>query len=270
MAKKPETTTALAKYDDRLAALAKKAVTTEAHVGGGSFIGTRGGQFTYNGGVIPDGRMNVIVLDHLGENSFYAGERYDPNNPTSPVCFSFFTADDEAAPHEKAEDPQCETCTGCPQNEWGSSDTGSGKACKNIRRLAIIMEDGMEDIENATIAFLKVPVTSVKEWAGYVNKLNSTMGLPPVAVITEMSIVPDAKTQFKIKFKLVEKIEDDAVIGALLDKVDACQNDLAHPYTPNAERTAPVQQNRKVTQNRATANRVAQPGAAKASPKLRR
>lgn len=264
MAKKPETT-ALTSYDDRLAALAKQAAQTEAHVGGGSFISTRGGQLSFNGGVVPDGKMNIIVLDHVCENAFYDGERYDPNNPTSPVCFSFFKNADEAAPHEKSESPQADACEGCPHNEFGSSDTGRGKACKNIRRLALITEDGMEDIENATVAFLKVPVTSAKEWAGYVNSLNNTLKLPPLGVITELSIVPDAASQFKLKFKLVEKIEDPAVIGVLLDKMDACQRDLTHPYMPNSERpVAAPPVNRKVA-----GNRVANAPVAKASPKLK-
>lgn len=265
MAKKPETT-ALTSYDDRLAALAKQATQTEAHVGGGTYISTRGGQLSFNGGVIPDGKMNVIVLDHVCENAFYEG-RYDPNDPTSPACFAFFKNADEAAPHEKSESPQADACEGCPNNEFGSSDTGRGKACKNIRRLALITEEGMEDIESATIAFLKVPVTSVKEWAGYVNSLNNTLKLPPLGVITEISIVPDSASQFKLKFKLVEKIEDQDVLGALLDKMDACQRDLTHPYMPNSERpAAPTPVNRKVAGNA----RVANSGAVKPSPKLKR
>lgn len=266
MAKKPEPTTAVANYEDRLASLAKQAVQTEAHVGGGSYISTRGGQLSYNGGVVPDGKMNVIVLDHVCENAFYEG-RYDPNDPSSPACFAFFRNADEAAPHEKAETPQADACEGCPHNEFGSSDTGRGKACKNIRRLALITEDGMEDIENATVAFLKVPVTSAKEWAGYVNSLNNTLKLPPLAVITELSIVPDSASQFKLKFKLVEKIEDADVLGALLNKMDGCQRDLVHPYMPNSERpAAPAPVNRKVAGNA----RVANVAVTKPSPKLKR
>lgn len=267
MAKKPETT-ALASYDDRLAALAKQASQTEAHVGGGTYISTKGGVLSYNGGTVPDNRMNVIVLNHVCENAYYAGERYDPNNPSSPVCFAFFTNPDEAAPHEKAEDPQADACTGCPHNEFGSADTGRGKACKNIRRLALITEEGMEDIESATVAFLKVPVTSVKEWAGYVNSLNNTLKLPPLAVITEISIVPDSQSQFKLKFKLVEKIEDADVLKALLDKMDASERDLVHPYMPNSERPAPQAPQRGGLK---TSPRAAAPaGTPKASPKLKR
>lgn len=237
MAKAPPTK-AVANYNDRLAALASKAVEQEAHVGGGSFISTKGGHFGFNGGIVPGDKMNVIVLDHVSENCFYDGARYDADNPSSPVCFSFFRSDDEAVPHEKSETPQCDDCKSCPQNVFGSADTGKGKACKNIRRLALITEDGMEDIANATITFLKVPVTSVANWAGYVNSLNTSMKLPPVGVITEMSIVPDPKTQFKLKFRCVEKIEDEEVLGALLDRIEAVEKDLTHPYTPNGEREA--------------------------------
>lgn len=261
MAKAP-TTKAVANYNDRLAALASKAVEQEANVGGGSFISTKGGHFGFNGGIVPGDKMNVIVLDHVSENCFYDGARYDPDNPSSPACFAFFRTEDEAHPHEKSESPQCDDCKSCPQNVFGSADTGKGKACKNIRRLALITEDGMEDIANATVSFLKVPVTSVANWAGYVNSLNTSLKLPPVAVITEMSIVPDPKTQFKLKFRLVEQIEDNDVIGALLDKMETVEKDLTHPYTPNSERTEQAPPASKA----ARGGRGAPPP--KASPKL--
>ncbi len=265
MAKKEETKS-VAKYDERLAALAKASAKTEAHVGGGAYISCRGGQFSFGGNLIPGGKMQVIIIDHVAENAFYEG-RYDPDDPSSPVCFSFFRDVSDAAPHEKSEKPQSDACKGCPHDEFGSADTGRGKACKNIRRLAIIMEDGMDDIENATVAFLKIPVTSVKGWATYVKQLADTMGLPPLGVITEMSITPDSSTQFKLSFKLVEKIEDEDVLTALLDKADAIKSDLENPYVPNSERTAPAPKGVKGARNA----RVQSPApAAKASPKLRR
>lgn len=235
--KKPGT--ALVKWDEELAKHAKEAAQTEASAMGGSFISTRGGVFTFNGGEVPGGKMTVIVLDHVIEHHFY-NTRYNPDAPSSPVCFAFARADDDLKPHEQSAEPQHDTCAGCPNNEFGTAETGRGKACANIRRLALLTEDGLEDIGAASIAMLKVPVTSVKAWAGYVNQLADVMKRPPFAVLTEVSIHKDPKTQFKLQFKLLEKIEDGDVLAALMEKRKAAARDLVMPYQPPSEDPLPA------------------------------
>lgn len=254
---KPVETKAVANYDDRLAQLAKKATMQEASVSGGAFISTKGGQFSIGGNVVPEGKLRCVVLDSVNENAFYGEYEYDPNNPASPVCFSLGRGEPEDGPHEKSEDPQAEACLGCPQNQFNTAAKGRGKACKNIRRLALITEDGLEDIESSTVAFLKVPVTSLKAWASYVNNLDTSLHKPPLAVVTEISIFSDPDTQFKLSFRMVEPIEDADVLTALLDKMDACQKDLTQPYQPNSERgAAPPQKNAR---GRAAVNAGAAP-----------
>ena len=240
---KPVETKAVANYDDRLAQLAKKATMQEAAVSGGAFISTKGGQFSFNGNVVPDGKLRCVVLDSVNENAYYGPYDYDPNNPASPVCFSLGRGEPEDGPHEKSEEPQNATCLGCPMNQFNTAAKGRGKACKNIRRLALLTEEGLEDIESATPAFLKVPVTSLKAWASYVNNVNTAYHKPPLAVVTEITILPDPDTQFKLSFRMVEPIEDQDVLAALLDKMDSVQKDLTQPYQPNSERGAapPVQ-----------------------------
>ena len=217
-------------YDEELAKFAAEYATMEDGATGSlPFISTKGGRLTFNGGEVPEGRMNVIVLDHILENHYYA-DSYDPDNPSSPVCFAFGRKDEEMEPHEKSTEPQCETCKGCPMNEFGSADRGRGKACKNIRRLALITEDELENVEDAQVAYLKVSVTSVKAWAGYVQQLAKVMNIPPFAAVTEVSIVPDPKSQFKLQFKLVEQITDKAIIKELIAKRESIQQELVTPY----------------------------------------
>lgn len=238
-----KTGTAVAKWDEELAKLAQQAKGLEANVGGGNFISTKGGRLQYNGAEVPGNSMRVIVVDHILENHYY-NVRYDPDNPASPCCFAFGTDESDMAPHEESSEPQADACKGCPMNEFGSADTGRGKACSNIRRLALIAEDGMEDIEGAALAFLKVPPTSVKGWAGYVRQLADVMGRPPLGVITEISITPDPKTQFKINFSVVEKIEDGDVLQALIAKRAQAATELVVPYAPVEEAPAPAPRGR--------------------------
>jgi hypothetical protein len=255
---KGSTSKALTKWDEELAKRANIQAEVEANVGaGGQFLSTRGGILMYKNNPVPDNKMNVVILNHVMENALYEG-RFDADNPASPVCFAFGDNDKTIAPHEKAEDRKADICKDCEFNEWGSADTGDGKACKNIRRLSIMTEDGLEDVEAAETAMIKVPVTSVKAWAGYVKQLKETLKRPTCAVITEISLVKDAKTQFKMQFKLVSKIDGD-VIGDLLAKADEALKELTQPYTKREEGESEAPRGK--TRGKASASRAVARGA---------
>lgn len=233
-------TTAVVKWDEALAARAQMAKKAEESVSTGSFISLKSGVMSYNGNPVPGNKLDVVVVDAILENHYFDGA-YDPNTPQSPSCYAFGRDEDEMSPHEKVDEPFAEKCKGCPNNEWGSADTGRGKACKNVRRLAVIPADaldgGADGVEEAAIAYLKVPVTSVKAWAGYVNQL-AAANKPPLAFVTEISVTPDAGSQFKVNFKAKESIEDGELIGALLAKADVVEQTIAFPYQPVEEAPA--------------------------------
>lgn len=226
-------------WNEELAKRAQIAAAIEENVGsGGSFISLKGGRLSYQGAEIPGNKMNVVVLDHILEYNYFEG-RYDPDSPQSPAAYALGRDENTIRWHENSIPEYAgELCKDSDINQWGSADQGRGKACKNQRRLALLTEDLVEDaeaIEGAQPAFLKIPVTSVKGWAGYVRQLEKTLQRPPLGVITEISIVPDAKTQFKLQFKLVETIEDGDVIEALLAKADAIEIDFAYPPPSDEE-----------------------------------
>jgi hypothetical protein len=242
MAKKkaPATGKQMTNWNEELAKMAQVSAGIEASVGlGGNYIKTRGGQLEYNGGIIPDNKMNVIILDHVLENAFYQG-RFDPENPQPPVCFAIGRDSKTMEPHENSSDRQSDACEGCPMNEFGSADTGRGKACKNTRRLALLPEDALENVEDADVAFIKVPVTSVKAWAGYVRQLADTLKRPTLGVITQISLTPDPKTQFKMNFKLMGTIDDGDVIGELIAKRQSAEAVLTAPYSPPEDDAQPA------------------------------
>lgn len=239
MAKAAAKSTSMVKWDAELAKLAAGATETEAHVGGGSFIGTASGVLKFKGAEVPGNKMNVVVLDHIIENAFYPGN-YDSNNPQPPVCFAFGRVEEGMAPHPDSAEPQHETCAGCPQNEYGTANTGKGKACKNIRRLALISQGDLdEDIAAAEVAYLKVPVTSVKAWAGFVRQGAEVLKRPPLGFVTEIGLVPDPKSQFKMNFRLIEPIADAETMGAIIEKNKLVAKEIDFPYSAPAEAVAP-------------------------------
>jgi hypothetical protein len=251
MAAKKKPTTAIANFDEELAQLARESADQEAGVGGGSFFSIQGGQLTFNGNPVPENRLLAVVVDSLNENVYYE-DTFDPDNPTSPACYAFGRSDDDMRPHEDVDDPKAETCASCPMNEWGSADVGRGKACRNRRRLALlqagtIQRDGSFEIEvNATsmereeLCYLGLPPTSLKGWAAYVKKLSGTINRPPLAVVTEITVVPDKKSQFKVTFELAEQIDDRDAIKALMARRKEAQAGIGFAYPKRDDAPKPA------------------------------
>ena len=244
---------ALTAYTERMAADAAAAASMEASAGGGEFFSTQGGQLRFAGAPMPGNQIAAVVLDSILENVFYEG-RFDPDNPSSPVCYAYGTDEREMGPHTNviaAHNHQHETCIGCPQNEWGSADTGRGKACRNTRRLALIpagtfnnagagpvyepLADPAE-IARAGVAFLKLPVTSVKAYANWVRGLAATLKRPPYAVVARIRVLPDPQTQFRIEVTALIPVPDDWLPG-IMAKRDECQPAL---WAPHPEFRAPA------------------------------
>lgn len=240
--------TAVAKWQEQLAAQAEAAAKMEASTATGQFFSLKGGQLSFNDSPIPGNEMGVIIVDHILENVYYK-ERFDANNPVPPTCFAFGRADQEMVPHEVVVEKQHEACTGCPMNEWGTSDVGKGKACKNTRRLAMISAgqfnkagefDTIEDEEHykeAQLAFLKLPITSVKGYAAYVKQLAAVLRRPPHGVYTKVSVVPDAKDQFKVVFTPIAPVPDE-LMPLIMERHEQASAQIDFPYQPETEEQA--------------------------------
>lgn len=241
------TTTALTTWEERLAARAQAAVEQEASVSAGQFISVRAGQLSYDGNAIAGNKMKVVVLDAILENAYYEG-KFDPDNPAPPLCYAFGRDDKELAPHEKATKPQHETCKGCPHNEWGSADGGErrGKACKNIRRLALIPAEPLsaEALGKSDVAYFKLPVTSVKAWAAYVRALAALRKRSPEGCVTEISVASDPKTQFKVSFNHVLDLKNE-LLGVVMPRADTARDEIAFPYPEPQEQEAPAPKGKK-------------------------
>ena len=230
-----KTGTSMARWDEKLAALAQQNAATAATTGGGyKSISTKGGLFTVDGEAAGE-ELDVVIVGFTLENAYYTAD-YDPDNPSSPVCFAFGDDAKTMAPiPEDVEELQNEKCRGCPQNEFGSAERGNGKACKNQAKLLVIDPDDLDDLANAEPRTLKVAVTSVQNLSAYVKDLETKFRRPPLAYVTKLKLVRDPKTQFKMLFSIESEIEDGDIIGGLLDMHEAKIVDLRKPYEPISE-----------------------------------
>ncbi len=220
----PSTSRALANWDEEMAKAAAAAAKMEEGAAGGQFFSVKGGQLTWADAPIRDNQIGVIIVDHILENVFYQGA-YDADTPQSPSCFAFGREEKLMAPHKiviEAGQQECGAsglCHGCEQNEFGTAETGKGKACRNTRRLALLsagtwneqgkfelVEDAEDALAAASFAFLKLPVTSVKGYASFVQQLATTLKRPPFGIVTKIKVVPDKKTQFKVVFDAIRQL----------------------------------------------------------------
>lgn len=230
MVVKQKQETALAKWDDELAKFAVDAAKGESLVGSGTFVSFKGGRLSIGGQPIKDNKMDVVVVDYIHEN-LYFDSKFDPDTPTPPACYAFGRDDKSLTPHEQARERQSDSCAGCPQNEWGSADTGKGKACRNVRRLALISANGLteDSVLTGELVYAKLPVTSVKGWSQYVNEVAAAYRRPPFGVVTEIAVIPDEKTQFKVKFTSKGTVPNE-LVGAMMKRRETVMAGIEFPY----------------------------------------
>lgn len=249
----------LVNYSEEWAKQAQQYAAQE-QLTGGTFLSTRGGTFKFGEETLPGNQVCAIILDAVRENTFYS-EKFDPDNAQAPICYAFGRGpDDEMGPHESMQadlsyfQPQHDTCEGCKWNEWGTADKGKGKACQNRRRLAIIpagmyeKKRGSRDFDleifqepehfrTADIAYLKLPVLSVKEWAKYVNDISTTFRRPPHGVITRIFLEPDPKAQYKVCFEAIEEVPDE-LAAVIMARHETAIKSVIQGYRPPEEKPA--------------------------------
>lgn len=219
---------AVISYEDELKKLA--IATAQVEKPSSNWLSFKSGVLSYAGQPAPNNKVEVVVLDSIFENAYYEG-RFNPNDPSPPTCFAFAEKDEELAPHESVESPQNTQCAGCKWNEWKSDpDGGKGKACKNSRRIAVMTANDLVNVDKADVALARIPVTSVKNWSTYANQIANTLKIPPLGVVTELSVAPHPTSQFQVNFRFVRKIEDGEQLQALLRKRGAVNSLINMPY----------------------------------------
>lgn len=202
-------------WRERADKYAKRDAATASGATGWPYIGTKNGVFRFNEDSFEE-LPPLLILGVRYENAMYDGT-FDPDNPNAPDCFAISETEDGLAPPEllgdKREclqsDPSSEKCEGCWANAFGTADQGRGKKCKNVRRMAVLPADKIDakSLSEVEGAMLRIPVTSVKNFSTYANKVTKGLGIPLFMLRTSIAIEDDEKTQFKITFEPVDMAE---------------------------------------------------------------
>lgn len=237
-------------YQARFAEMARQAQTYERVSSSGRFMSTKSGVLSFNGDALPGNQVAAIILDSVYENTFYEND-WKPGVIENPTCYAFGRDEGNLEPHPNmAEDPdhftpQAAACSGCPMAEWGSAKRGKGKACQQRRRLYMIpagfyspasnggwdleLFDNPQELVDLDHALLKVPVTSTKNWAKYVHQVSKEFQRPPAGVITRVYLEPDPKTQFQVRFEVVELVPDH-MLETVFSLMSDAEDNIITPY----------------------------------------
>lgn len=243
MATTKKTSGALIKWEEELAKQAEIAAGMEANTGGGQFFSLRGGILSWQDAPLPNNQMAVIILDSIFETAYYEG-KYDPDTPQSPTAFAFGRDEKTMTWHENSHpDFAGKLCCESEVCQWGSADTGRGKAARETRRLAMIpagtfnqagkfeLFEEEEHFASAAIGFMKLPVTSVKGYASFVKQVAGALRRPPFGIVTKVKVIPDPKTQFKVTFEPIMNIPDE-LMGTIMKRHEEAKSIIDFPYPP--------------------------------------
>lgn len=249
-------TTALVPYSEKRAAAAAKYVEQTRAAPTGDILRVKGGMFML-GEDSAGSELCVTVINSIYVNTYFRDD-YVEGQAVSPTCYAYGQAGEEMAPHPSMAEhldyfePQHESCTGCPMNEWGSSPKGRGKACQNRVRLAVIQAgeftkrpksrevdldlidgstpEGQAHFRDADALTINLPVTSVGNWNDYVRKL-AEIGEAPYGVATRMFITPHPKFQYTVNFEMLEQIANES-FDITQQRYEATLATMATPYKP--------------------------------------
>lgn len=225
-----EKTKDIVNWESQLAAEAQAAAANERPPI--SSITLKSGIMKYMGEKVPGNNLDVVIVADTEEHLLYT-TAYDADNISPPTCFAQGMSGEDLVPHETVPDKPAATCDECHFFAWGSDPKGGrGKACKEVRKLAIIPASALSNpstIADAEIAVLRIPVTSVKHLAKYIISC-AAKGRPLWSMVTNISVEPDDRTQFKVNFAPKEAIQASECFGPLNELRDLAVKILLTPY----------------------------------------
>ena len=175
------------------------------------------------GGIPTEGLDSIecIIIGVAYTSRMYYKNEYDPDKIVAPTCWS----NDTEYPALDVPDTQRQSgrCLDCVQNIRGSGK-GSGRACRFVQRLAVVLKDDLE-----TVYQLQLPPTSIfgdavkgemplRAYARYLEARET----PFIAVIT--SIYFDDNSDIpKLFFRPIRPIEEQEheTVKGMVDHEDS-------------------------------------------------
>lgn len=165
----------------------------------------------------PRNSIEIVILKastHLTKTWYETG--YVEGSNAAPDCFS----SNGVNPDPSSPKPQCNVCALCPKNAWGSAvnaqgQAGKGKACSDVKRLAIVPANDIRNEFFGGPLLLRVPPSSLQDMASFGTQM-SKMGYPYFSYVTRISFDPSTPYP-KLQFSALRPITDNAEAALVLE-----------------------------------------------------
>lgn len=188
-----------------------------------------------------------VIIDFVSVNAFYEG-KYDASNIVPPNCFAIGNVkNDELVPSDNSPDLQAEhgNCKTCWANAFKSADNGSGKACKQSVKLAILTDTG-------EIQRLSISSTGLKAFGIYVRDVMDSFGTPPYGVMTTF-VFDDASEYPSVRCVDPLQLDDEQLAYAFSKRQEALDMLMVEPDVSEFEAKVVAARNKPKGRAAATA-----------------
>lgn len=162
-------------------------------------------KMTASGLELVEGDAPILTLEgviiHTKKTNVYYDKPYTPGESLPPTCYSV----DGETP-TGGEQVQNPTCKGCPKAEFGTNSMKTGKACRNLKPLYMLLSD-----ESIMPRQLIVTPASLKLANQYLMDLTER-GVPYRKVKTKVELYKEnpRDTYFKMRFKMGTRLDEQA------------------------------------------------------------
>lgn len=146
--------------------------------------------------VIADESQRIKTYDAAQSNSYWEGEfgaTAEDGSPNIPKCSSM-----DGKTGVDLDTGEVKTCENCPLNQY--ADDGSGKPCKNIRRLYLLISG------KPGVYLLSVPPTSIKDVNKQLAKIMGIQKIPYTKMVVRLKLETAAnRSGIKYSKVVIEK-----------------------------------------------------------------
>lgn len=171
-------------------------------------------QMTAEGLVLIEGEKPILeltgVIIHTKKTNVYYDKPYNPSDISPPTCYSLDGVKPEDLPPSDEYMKQHETCKGCPKAEYGTNSMKSGKACRNLKPVFLLLGD-----EAIMPRQLTVAPSSLKAANQYLLDLTER-GMSYRKVKTRVTLFKKQSrdTYLSMKFEFAGKLNEQEIANA--------------------------------------------------------
>ncbi len=147
------------------------------------------------------------VIIHTKKTNTYYENTYNRDVVTPPTCYSLDGLTPVEGTNIQGYKKQNDTCKGCPKAEFGTNSMKSGKACRNLKPMYLLLSD-----EAIMPRQLTITPASLKAANQYLMDLTER-GIAYRKVKTKIALYKDdpRDTYFKMRFSILNKLDEQTI-----------------------------------------------------------